>query len=83
MTKEKRTFAWDTVLTMSSMSELTSIERSLDQWMAKKTVQGTDIEVVWCPITRMYWEVQTMKNYKLSYKYWLGYIVGTIERFVK
>ena len=58
MTKEKRTFAWDTVLTMSSMSELTSIERSLDQWMAKKTVQGTDIEVVWCPITRMYWEVQ-------------------------
>ena len=70
MTKEKRTFAWDTILTMSSMSD-------------KKTVQGTDIEVVWCPITRMYWEVQTMKNYKLSYKYWLGYIVGTIERFVK
>lgn len=48
MTKEKRTFAWDTILTMSSMSD-------------KKTVQGTDIEVVWCPITRMYWEVQTMK----------------------
>ena len=70
MTKEKTTFAWDTILTMSSMSD-------------KKTVQGTDIEVVWCPITRMYWEVQTMKNYKLSYKYWLGYIVGTIERFVK
>ena len=45
MTKEKRTFAWDTILTMSSMSD-------------KKTVQGTDIEVVWCPITRMYWEVQ-------------------------
>ncbi len=48
MTKEKTTFAWDTILTMSSMSD-------------KMTVKGTDIEVVWCPITRMYWEVQTMK----------------------
>ena len=44
MTKEKRTFAWDTILTMSLTSD-------------KKTVQGTDIEVEWCPITRMYWEV--------------------------
>ena len=70
MTKEKKTFAWDTVMTLSLTSD-------------KMTVQGTNIEVVWCPVTQMFWEVQAMKNYKLSYKYWLGYIVGTIERFVK
>ena len=70
MTKEKKTFAWDTVMTLSPTSD-------------KMIVKGTDIEVKWCPITKMFWEVQTMKNYKLSYKYWLGYIVGTIERFVK
>jgi hypothetical protein len=44
MTKEKTTFAWDTILTMS----LTS---------GKMTVSGTDIEVEWCPITKMYWEI--------------------------
>ena len=70
MTTEKKSFDWDTVMTLSLTSD-------------KMTVQGTDIEVKWCPVTQMFWEVQTMKNYKLSYKYWLGYIVGTIERFVK
>ena len=43
MTKEKKTFAWDTILTMSTTSD-------------KLTVRGTDIEVVWCPATLMYWE---------------------------
>ena len=70
MTKEKKTFAWDTILTMSITSN-------------KMTVRGTNTEVKWCPATKMFWEIQAMKNYKLSYKYWLGYIVGTIERFVK
>jgi|TARA_R110000772_G_scaffold66279_5_gene147672 hypothetical protein len=28
-------------------------------------------------------EDKRMKKYKWSYKYWLGYIVGTIERFTK
>ena len=28
-------------------------------------------------------EFSLMKKYKRSYKYWLGYIVGTIERFTK
>ena len=45
MTKEKKTFAWDTVMTLSLTSD-------------KMTVQGTNIEVVWCPITKMFWEVQ-------------------------
>ena len=44
MTKEKKTFAWDTVMTLSLTSD-------------KMTVQGTDIEVKWCPITKMFWEV--------------------------
>jgi len=44
MTKEKKTFAWDTVMTLSLTSD-------------KMTVQGTDIEVVWCPATKMFWEV--------------------------
>ena len=70
MTKEKKTFAWDTILLIKEAG-------------GPMFVRGTDIEVEWCPITKMFWEVQTMKNYKLSYKYWLGYIVGTIERFVK
>ena len=47
MTKEKRTFAWDTVMTLSLTSD-------------KMTVQGTDIEVKWCPATKMFWEVQDM-----------------------
>ena len=46
MTKEKKTFAWDTVLNMSVAS-------------GKMTVVGTDIEVVWCPVTKMFWEIQT------------------------
>jgi hypothetical protein len=29
------------------------------------------------------WSMCLMKKYKRSYKYWLGYIVGTIERFIK
>ena len=45
MTKEKKTFAWDTVLNMSLATD------------GKLTVAGTDIEVKWCPITKMYWEV--------------------------
>ena len=47
MTKEKKTFAWDTVLNMSVAS-------------GKMTVVGTDIEVVWCPATKMFWEIQAM-----------------------
>ena len=44
MTKEKKTFAWDTVLNMSLATD------------GKLTVAGTNIEVVWCPVTKMYWE---------------------------
>ena len=44
MTKEKQTFAWDTILTMSLKT-------------GKTTVRDTNIEVTWCPITKMYWEV--------------------------
>jgi hypothetical protein len=44
MTKEKKTFAWDTIMTLSLTSD-------------KMTVQGTDIEVKWCPITEMFWEI--------------------------
>ena len=44
MTKEKKTFAWDTVMTLSLTSD-------------KMTVKGTDIEVKWCPITKMFWEI--------------------------
>ena len=44
MTKEKKTFAWDTVLNMSVAS-------------GKMTVQGTNTEVKWCPVTKMFWEV--------------------------
>ena len=47
MTTEKKSFDWDTVMTLSLTSD-------------KMTVQGTDIEVVWCPVTEMFWEVQTM-----------------------
>ena len=43
--KEKKTFAWDTIMTLSLTSN-------------KMTVHGTDIEVKWCPITKMWWEVQ-------------------------
>ena len=43
-TKEKKTFAWDTIMTLSLTSD-------------KMTVKGTDIEVKWCPITKMFWEV--------------------------
>ena len=43
MTKEKKTFAWDTVLNMSVAS-------------GKMTVVGPDTEVVWCPVTKMFWE---------------------------
>jgi hypothetical protein len=42
--KEKRTFPWDTMLTMAVN-------------MPEMVVKGTDIEVKWCPITKMYWEV--------------------------
>jgi hypothetical protein len=44
MTKEKKTFAWDTIMTLSLTSD-------------KMTVKGTDIEVKWCPITKMFWEI--------------------------
>jgi len=43
MTKKKKTSAWDTVLNMSVAS-------------GKMTVVGTDTEVVWCPVTKMFWE---------------------------
>jgi len=44
MTKEKKTFAWDTVMTLSLTSD-------------KMTVKGTNTEVKWCPVTEMFWEV--------------------------
>ena len=44
MTKEKKTFAWDTIMTLSLTSD-------------KMTVKGTNTEVKWCPVTEMYWEV--------------------------
>jgi len=42
--KEKRTFPWDTMFTMTVNAP-------------EMVVKGTDIEVKWCPITKMYWEV--------------------------
>ena len=45
MSQEKRTFPWDTVL-------------SIKEGSARMVVHGTDIEVIWCPITKMYWEKQ-------------------------
>ena len=45
MTKEKRTFAWDTILLIKESG-------------GPMFVRGTDIEVEWCPITKMFWEVQ-------------------------
>jgi hypothetical protein len=44
MTKEKKTFAWDTILLIKEAS-------------GPMFVRGTDIEVEWCPITKMYWEI--------------------------
>jgi hypothetical protein len=43
-TKEKRTFAWDTILLIKKSG-------------GPMFVRGTDIEVEWCPITKMFWEV--------------------------
>ena len=43
MSKEKRTFPWDTVL-------------SIKEGSARMVVHGTDIEVIWCTITKMFWE---------------------------
>ena len=48
MTKEKKTFAWDTLLWEPNADD------------NKMIVYDTGEEVVWCPITEMYWEVQTM-----------------------
>ena len=47
MTKEKKTFAWDTILCIKETG-------------GPMFVRGTDIEVKWCPITKMFWEKQTM-----------------------
>ena len=47
MTKEKKTFAWDTILLIKEAG-------------GPMFVRGTDIEVEWCPVTQMFWEVQTM-----------------------
>ena len=47
MTKEKKTFAWDTILLIKEAG-------------GPMFVRGTDIEVEWCPITKMFWEKQTM-----------------------
>ena len=52
MTKEKKrtgrmAFAWDTILTIKPYG-------------GPMFVRGTDIEVEWCPITKMFWEVQSM-----------------------
>ena len=43
-TKEKKTFAWDTILLIKEAG-------------GPMFVRGTDIEVKWCPITKMFWEV--------------------------
>jgi hypothetical protein len=43
MSKEKRTFPWDTIL---------KSKEGFDRFF----VHGTDIEVIWCPITKVYWE---------------------------
>ena len=45
MSKEKRTFPWDTILKSKEGSD-------------RFFVNGTDIEVIWCPITKMFWEKQ-------------------------
>jgi hypothetical protein len=45
MTKEKKTFAWDTVLWEPNAND------------DKMFVYDTGEEVVWCPVTEMYWEV--------------------------
>ena len=57
MTKEKKTFAWDTILTMSLETD-------------KLTVLDTDIEVKWCPITKMFWEKQKKILVDKSYFIW-------------
>ena len=44
MSKEKQTFPWDTILTV----------RKDDPRMF---VHGTDIQVEWDPILKIYWEV--------------------------
>ena len=44
MTKEKKTFAWDTVLALKAAD-------------GSMFVYGTDVEVEWCSVTKMYWEV--------------------------
>ena len=48
MTKEKRTFAWDTVVTF------TEDGRTFYNVLCAECVT----EVKWCPVTEMYWEVQ-------------------------
>ncbi len=44
MSKEKQTFAWDTTLTVNLLT-------------GKTYVQGTDIEVSWDSIMKIYWEI--------------------------
>ena len=44
MTKEKKTFAWDTILIIRTTG-------------GPMFVRATGEEVVWCPATKMYWEV--------------------------
>ena len=29
---------------------------AVEEGSARMVVHGTDIEVIWCPITKMYWE---------------------------
>jgi len=47
MTKEKRTFAWDTVVTFMEDG------RTFYNVLCAECVT----EVKWCPVTEMYWEV--------------------------
>ena len=61
MTKDKKTFAWDTVLTLKAADG--SIGRPLTEWPTM-FVYGTDVEVKWCSVTKMYWELQTMTTLK-------------------
>ena len=43
MSKEKRTFLWDTVL-------------SIKEGSARMVVHGSVLDVVWCTLTKVYWE---------------------------
>ena len=53
MNKEKRSFAWDTIMLIG----VTKSESLFKESGGPMFVRGTDIEVKWCPTTKMFWEV--------------------------